>query len=387
MAISSALQVLGIKEETELGHAGSVVAEQVKDYIQKSQNGASEKNAKREEDALRTLYELFFEYALAWVGAERKRYAKEPNHPKAMDLRKKAGAALGDLQSGMIDYALCYMRLTRSTGAIQAEIEASDAPMEKGVEWTSETGILLGRFRKEKLMLEAANERFRKAIALIEPFEADCAALEEACKSFFGEEAGEDLLRPMRSALRMQDFTKAEKALAALPEAKTRFGTEKSKVKQAFDKLIPRIKHYIKTLSSEPELFLSSENKLFLKGSEMRVILGPQEKEIEQRKAYIHKYHQPFLHHKKATMMHLREKLLVIGSIESLMTLYIRMMRGFALPMKTEKDVREYEHVVIENIDFLMSGQFQEIVRIEERNSEAMTELAQTLASYKKQRA
>lgn len=384
MPVSSALQILGIKEETELGHAGSIVATQVKDYIQKSQDGASEKTAKMEEEALRTLYELFFEYALTWVGTERKKHAKEPNHPRAMDLRKKAGAALADLQAGMIKYALCYMRLGRSAGIIQKEIETTTAPMEKGVEWTAESSILLGRFRKEKTALEASNLRLNKGMALLEPFEADCAAFEEACKTFFGDEAAEELLRPLRASLRAQDFARAEKALAATPEAKTRFGVDKGKVRQAMDTLVPRMAAYIKTFSSQPETFMSGENKLFLRGSEIRLVVQAQEKEIEQRRAFIHKYHQPYLHHKKLALAHLREKLLVIGSIESLMTLYIRMMRGFALPMKDEKAVREYEHMVLENIDYLMGGQFQEIDRIEERNVEAMNEFRQSVESYKK---
>jgi hypothetical protein len=384
MAVSSTLQVLGIKEETELGHAGSIVASQVKDYIQKSQSSTSDKNSAKEEEALKTLYELFFEYTLSWVGTERKRFAKEPNHPRAMDLRKKAGAALSDLQKGMIKYALCYMRLSRSTGIIQNEIEITDAPMEKGVEWTAESGILLGRFRKEKIALEAANKRLNHGITLIEPYEADWTALEEAVKGFFSEEAAEELLRPLRSNLRTQEFPRAEKALAALLEAKPRFGVDKAKVKQAFDTLIPRLQAYIAILKKEPETFLGSEGKLFLRGSEMRLVVQPQEREIEQRRAFINKYHQPYLHYKKASLFHLREKLLVIGSIESLMTLYIRMMRGFALPIKDEKSVREYEHNVLENIDFLMGGQFQEIDRIEERNKEAMEEFRQSLESYKR---
>lgn len=299
MPVSSTLQVLGIKEETELGHAGSIVVEQVKDYIQKSQDGASEKNAQKEEDALRTLYELFFEYTLSWVGAERKKFAKEPNHPKAMDLRKKASTALADLQAGMIKYAICYMRLSRSGGIVQHEIETTTAPVENGVQWTAESGVLLGRFRKEKIMLEEANKRLNQAIKLLKPFEDDCAAFEEACKSFYGEEPAEDLLRPMRSSLRTQDFTRAEKALAAIPEAKTRFGVDKNKVKQAYGKLIPRMKAYIKIFKDQPETFLSSEAKLFLRGSEIRLVLQAQEKEVEQRRAYINKYHQPYLHHKK----------------------------------------------------------------------------------------
>lgn len=382
MPISSALQVLGIKEETELGHAGSIVVEQVKDYIQKAQDGANEKNALREEEALKTLYELFFQYALAWVTAERTKTAKDANHPRAMDLRKKASAALADLQAGIIKYAICYMRLTRATSVVQHEIETTSAPMEKGVEWTAESGILLGRFRKEKAMLEASNARLNKAISLLAPFEKDCDAFEEACKSAFGDEAADELLRPFRSGLRSDDFKKADKALLAIPEGKTRFGTDKSKTKAAFDKLIPRMKAYVKTLAAEPDTFKGSEGRLFLRGSEIRMIVQAQEKEIEQRRAFIHKYHQPYLHYKKAAMFHLREKLLVVGSIESLMTLYIRLMRGFALPLKDEKAVREYEHNVLENIDYLMAGQFQEIDRIEERKNDAMDELKQSLLSY-----
>ncbi|MCD8563028.1 MAG: hypothetical protein LRY54_03045 [Alphaproteobacteria bacterium] len=380
----SALQILGINRDTELGHAGSIIVQHIRDYIQKSQDNASEQNAQKEEAALRTLYEIFFEYALAWVGEERKKYAREPNHPRAMDLRKKAGTVLSSLQTGMIKYATCYLRLSRSVGVMQREIETTSAPMEPGVEWTSESGVLMGRFRKEKITLEADNIRLTKAIALLDPFEADLTAFEEACKNFYGNETAEELLRSLRAALRGQDFERAQKSLKTASDAKLRFGADKAKAQQTFDTLIPRMEVYIKTFSDQPELFVGSENKLFLRSSEIRLVIQSQEKEIEQRRLFLLKYHQPYLHYKKASIWHLREKLLVIGSIESLMTLYIRLMRGFAQPMKDEKDVREYEHKVLENIDYLLTGQFQEIDRIDQRNTETLKEFHQAVEAYKK---
>lgn len=384
MAPLNTLQILGINKDTELGEAGSVIVRHIRDYIQKSQDNPSEKNAQKEEAALKALYEIFFKYALAWAGAERKKYLAAPNHTRAADLRKKASEILNGLQSGMLNYALCYLRLSRSVGIMQREIDTSTAPKEAGVEWTSESGILMGRFRKEKTLLEADNLRLTQALVLIDPFEADNAAFEEACKNAYGNETAEELLRSLRAALRSQNFKGAHGALKTASEAKLRFGADKAKSQQAFDVLIPRMQAYVKTFEGQPALFTGSENKLFLRSSEIRLVIQSQEKEIEQRRQFIRKYHQPYLQYKKASIWHLREKLLVIASIESLMTLYIRLIRGLALPMKDEKAVREYEHNVLQNIDYLLTGQFQEIDKIDQRNTETLQEFHQAVEHYEK---
>lgn len=97
-------------------------------------------------------------------------------------------------------------------------------------------------------------------------------------------------------------------------------------------------------------------------------------KDIEQKETFIRKYYRPYLSNRIDKLKFLRTKLLVVGSLESLMTLYIRMMRGIAQPLEDIKSVRLYESEVIEHVTYLLGGQFQEMNNINERIEEILQE-------------
>ena len=71
--------------------------------------------------------------------------------------------------------------------------------------------------------------------------------------------------------------------------------------------------------------------------------LNAQNKEIILKKTeFIRKYRRAYMEHKISALEHLKEKLLIPGSLESLTTLYIRMIRGLAEPMTDMALLREY---------------------------------------------
>ncbi len=379
-------QMLGLEPGTEISNAASVFLEQVKEFMNSAQANPSEAHAKAEEGALTMLYQNFFGYALEWAGEERKKTAKQPNHPNAKDLKTKATEALNDLQDNIIKFALAYMRLNRSMGFVSDELNAYEKTGiegDKNIKWTSETGTLLQRYRKERKALSEANARLAKGIKILEVEEKYLDVLEQNLQKIFGDRS-EDYLRSYRSALRSADFDKAEKSLKTIANAKRKFSLDKKAEEAALQTVQKEGGAYIKAVKEAQDNLRAQDGKLFLKSKEIGVAVAAQDKEIKQKNMYITKYHQPYMEHKLNSLRHLKEKLLVVGSLESLTTLYIRLIRGMAQPLADIKAVREYEEEVIGHVHYLLSGQFRETDSIERWNVEAMQEFSDSMEDFKR---
>ncbi|HBR67893.1 MAG TPA: hypothetical protein DEA55_00780 [Rhodospirillaceae bacterium] len=376
--------MLGLEPGTEISNAASVFLEQVKEYMNSVQANPSEAHVKAEENALLMLYRSFFQYALEWAGQERKKFVKQPNHPDAAKLKKKAAEALNDLQDNIIKFALTYMRLNRSMGIIQNELDTYEktGQVDKNIEWTSDTGILLQRYRKERKALAESNERLLRGIEVLDSNEKHFDLLEQAAQKVFDEQ-GEEYLRSYRSALRSGDFGKAEKALQTMAAAKRKFSIDKKAEESALQTIQKSGKAFIDAVMNSQDHLRGPDGKLFLKKGEMKVILDAQMREIEQRNMYIQKYHQPYMEYRLNGLRHLKEKLLVVGSLEGLTTLYMRLMRGMAQPLADIKQVREYETEVIGNVYYLLGGRFQEVDNIEKWNVETLQEFAESMQDFK----
>ncbi|GJL85778.1 MAG: hypothetical protein DHS20C02_15530 [Micavibrio sp.] len=385
MTSKNLAQMLGLEPGTEISNAASVFLEQVKEYMSSAQASPSEAHAKAEEGALNMLYKNFFEYALEWAGEERKKTVEQPNHPNAKDLKKKATEALNDLQDNIIKFALAYMRLNRSMGFVQDELntyEKAAGGKGKNIKWTSETGTLLLRYRKERKALKESNARLVQGMKVLEKEEKRLALLEKSMKKIFGGKF-EDYLRPYRSALRSGSFDKAEKSLKAMANAKRKFSLDKKSEEAALKTIQKEGGAYINVLKNAQDNLRAQDGKLFFKAREISVTIAAQDKEIEQKNMYINKYYQPYMEHKLNSLRHLKEKLLVVGSLESLTTLYIRLMRGMAQPLADIKAVREYEEEVIGHVYYLLGGQFRETDSIERWNVESMQEFENSLQDFK----
>lgn len=376
--------MLGLEPGTEISNAASIFLEQVKEYMNSAQASPSAAHIKAEEGALLMLYKNFFGYALEWAAQERQKTAKQPNHPDALNLKKKATEALNDLQDNIIKFALAYMRLNRAMSFVQDELNTyeNSGEKDKKIKWTSDTGILLLRYRKERKVLIESNKRLSQGIKILEEKEKHLEALEQNLQRIFGDKI-EDHLRPYRSALRSGDFDKAEKSLKAMANAKRKFSLDKKAEELALETVQKEGSIYIEVVKAAQEELRAPDGKLFLKSKEMSVTIAAQDREIEQKSMYISKYHQPYMEHKLNSLRHLKEKLLVVGSLESLTTLYIRLMRGMAQPLADIKEVRRYEEEVIGHVYYLLGGQFQEIDNIERWNIETIQEFASSMDDFK----
>lgn len=182
--------------------------------------------------------------------------------------------------------------------------------------------------------------------------------------------------------MRTGNFDKARKAIEKLLTEKNKFAFDKKKVEAAKDKIQAETKAYTDFLEEHREILSTGDKKLFLKPTEVDIILDANLIELAQSEAFIKKYFRPFLKFQIESLKHLRTKLLVVGSLESLMTLYIRMMRGIAEPLTDIKAVRLYESEVIEHVMYLLGGQFQEVKNINARIQEILRDVSISVQNY-----
>ncbi|MCB1532080.1 MAG: hypothetical protein KDJ35_04330 [Alphaproteobacteria bacterium] len=385
--VRALLGELDLTPENDISNAAAAFTDVVKGYVRTIQDNPDMKNAARENDILSSLYQAFFKYSLEWAAQERKKTVRVQNHAEAAKLKQAAAEALEDLQKNILRFALVYAHIDRCSGFVHQEmlknenVATGESGSKKGTKWTSDVGTVLRRYQKERNELRESHARLGGALKTLEVADENFSALESALERVHGKDAPR-LLTSLRSNLRVGEFDKARKSAAAMVQAPKKFTLDKKAGAENIKTIQTKSAALIDLFEKSREDLSGSEGKLFLSTAELRVLLATQEREIEQKVKYIEKYYQPYMEHKLKSLGHLREKLLVFGSLEGLTTLYMRMMRGLAQPMAEIKDVRAYEAEVINNVNFILSGQFQEIGNIEKWTNEAMDEFYEALADF-----
>jgi hypothetical protein len=375
------LESIGVQNNADISVAGNRFIDCVKEYILHVRKNPHEDKARiaKEENEIRALYKSFFPYSVRWATAARQKYIKKPNHPDAERLKEKGSGATDDMQKNIIDFAICYMTIARCIGVVNLEFEKTPNLGEKDVNWSAETGPMIAKNRKKRALLLERNEVLKEAAALLEPVISKRTAMESAAADLFGRDQSEKLLTTFRSGLRTGDFNKARSGLKKLEKEKTKFGADK---KKGYATINAEGEAYIAYIEKNKDTLEGIDQKLYLKPTEIYLAIENNQKEIEQAEAFLKKYYRPFLKHQIKTLQHLRTKLLVAGSLESLMTLYIRMLRGIAEPLEDIKAVRQYESEVIEHVLYLLGGQFQEMKNINRRIEEVMLDVASSVSDH-----
>ena len=356
--------------------------DKVKAYIREIRNAQTDEYKQTEDQQLRKAYAEFFPYTLKWAKYTRSLYPNPNNHEEAGRLKTKGSNAVDHMQKNIVEFATTYMTIGCMQGVIEKEIEKTEAAKHKDVHWTANTGKMIAKNRKnrekliewDKVLVEGQN-RLNKIAYKRE-------AIEEAVAYLIGKRRRDSFMKSFYSGLRIADFERAKKALERIKDEKTRFALDKKKIQDAYYRIEQTGAEYIAFFKDNQDILSGQDKKLYLQPVEIKIILETNVKERKANEAFIQKYHRPFLTYQLKTLNHLRTKLLIIGSLESLMTLYIRMMRGVAEPLEDIKSVRLYESEVIEHVTYLLSSQFQEIVNINERIDEIKRNFNFTLEEY-----
>ncbi|MCB1562558.1 MAG: hypothetical protein KDJ75_03200 [Alphaproteobacteria bacterium] len=376
------LQTLGLSGDSDFGDAAARFSYAVKEMAAGFLDEREASRADQQERAVEMLYAEFFRYAATWVENRQMAQTRNKNSeelPAARPIKAKAADIRNALEEHMLAFLRCYIFLNRSILRLRTALEECEAPEgEKGIRWSPDTGVLLGRFRRERQELEASNDDLTQGHAVLKGVEPYLNALEEQGKKLFGEKNAESALRSFRAGIRTGDFKRADTALKTLEQLKPRLGADKT--------VLPSLREgalrYLETVARNKDLLTGPENKLYMKSAEINVLLEAQKREILKKTEFIRKYRRAYMEHKISALEHLKEKLLIPGSLESLTTLYIRMIRGLAEPMTDMALLREYEEEVVERIDYLLSGPLGNTGEIRQRGLELLDEFEKGIKEF-----
>lgn len=385
MAVDPFLEFLGFEEENpDYDHVERAFVERVKSRIQDIQTSYDEEEVKKTDQWLTAIHQQFFNYTLHWIADRIQTTKNQQNHPDAPGLKKQAQSVMEDLQTGIINFASCYMHINRFMIIIRDEIKKESIschfPDSKDLKWSPDAGEMIKRHKKRKTEIEKQEECFDPAKKALSKIDID--GMRQNCLELFGKEKGEVLQRRFVSSLRTANFSKAKKTLGEIKAHKKRFGLDKKTAEELLNALIKAGTVAIDTVSSHIEYLGSDDNKLFLKPEEIDNVKEANKAEIQKINLYLAKYHLPYMQYKLNALQHLQDRLLVLGSLEKLMTLYKQLSWGIANPLPDLKTVRHFESDILDKSSYLLSGHLKDVGKIKEWAGEEVDEFRKSRKEF-----
>jgi hypothetical protein len=359
----------------------------IKSRIQVMMESYDDATVHQEELYLRRIYPLFFDYSLQWVKEQMEKNRSEKSHADALNLKKEARTVLASLQNDITAFSICYMHIMRFMTLVRDAIKSDEergiiVSGGKEIKWTSDTGVMLGRNKKRKSELDALSTRYAQANALFSSFGDRLGDFENAVNDLYSRDDAEKILRGVRSALRIGDFTRAGVALKQVQTTAPKFTLDRKASEAAQGVLMLQGRTLIDFMAKNAPVFTGEDGKLLLSASELKILMDAQEIEVRRIRAFVVKYNLPYMEYKLEGLARLRDRLQVIGSLEGLMTLYRKLITGLAQPMKTLEDVRAYEADVLGLIKHLQASQFADIPKIYQTAVETVSEFRAARDEY-----
>lgn len=385
---ASILTLLGLSPDgADFDDVGRNFIEHVKLHVQKGADSYDDDAIRQEEEYLRTQFPRFFDFTVYWIRDEIGRGKELRNHVDAVSLKNEAKGVLRALQDNIITFTIVSMRLNRFMVLVRDEIKKSDAKSinysgKNKIKWTSDTGLLLGRNKKRKMEIDALLGKYEIATPVVRSVEKELKYFHEGLVAVFGRDDAEKVYGSVRSGLRVANFNRARGVLHEMVKVPPRFTVDRGAAEEKSAFLAKSAEKFIRSLEENAENLTSEDQKLFLGVSELRLIQDSLKMEARKLRAYIVKYNLPYMEYKLDQLSLLRDKLLVVGSLDSLMTLYLRLVSGMARPMTKLEDVRLYEADVLGPIKFLQGGQFAEIPKILEAAEKTVEEFRRVRQEY-----
>ena len=173
--------------------------------------------------------------------------------------------------------------------------------------------------------------------------------------------------RSFRSSLRMKDFKKARKVLKTILEEKKKFTLDRKSIDAAQAVVKTQGTELVDFYEENGDFLEAEEGKMLLTLAEVDFTYNSCVREMQKVKTIFGKYYLPHMQSKLDAMFRLREKLLVIGTLDSLMVLYLKLIKGIALPITTIAEARDFENGVLDHVKFLINGHFKDVGSIKEQ--------------------
>lgn len=375
--------------ESELDRLSAALSDEIRTRIQSIADCYDEDTVRAEEQSLRLRFHDFFEASLHWAAAEAKKSggAKSAALPRAAEIQKTARAALRDVQTNLIDFAICYMHINRFMTLVRDEIrrEEGRSPLIAAtgtVKWTSDTGVMMGRHRKRKSEIAAFMADSEAANALFDTIAPAMESFRTALMAATDRAGAQRLDTALRSALRSGNITRAQGVLAEAAKIQARFSIDRKGAENALDEAIAAMRRALPLIESNIGALSDPDGRLFLTRQEMMLVRATMEDEVRRINAAVVKYNLPYMTYKLDTLAWLKDKLLVMGTLDGLIGLYRHLLHGIARPITSTDFLRDYEGNVVQRIVYLNAGQFAEIEKIAAEARKTVEEFRTARATY-----
>ncbi len=377
MSVENFLRTLECPVNADIEPVEIKFMEHVKDRIQAVAAAYDENEVAQESDYLRGFHKDFFDFSLDWTKRELQNNAQQANHPDAVAMKKDARDMLAGLQANIVEFALAYMHINRFIILLREEIRKEEIKMGADItnmKWSSDVGNAISKYRKRKRDILAEMENLGQARKILEAIEPEFDKFKSALITLFGAEKAAQLTRSLVSAFRTSDDMKIRKTLRTIKDAKKRFGMDQKTHQGHIDQIEKSVLALQAVFTEQRDVLAGADERLYLKPIETDLAYNGKIVELRQIKGFLAKYHLPYMQSKLDSLARLKEKMLVIGSLESLMTMYRQLLAGLARPLSTLEEIRAYEDAVVNKAKYLLGSHFQEIPNIRRDAGKAVQE-------------
>lgn len=380
------IQELGLPAGYNIDTVEQRFVDHVKKKIHAMSETFDEAEVKQEEAWMRRFHAMFFQCAVHWASAEAQKKKEIQDHPDAAKLKISGREAVEALQLLIIEFSSCYMHLNRFITLLREEIQKEEARLGgvqgNAIRWTADAGILMDRNKKQKLKSLADMQRMRDAKPVLKTIDGLMKHLADDLSSFCGKGKSGEMMRGMTAALRTSDRKKAERVLKTAAGTKKKFGVDQKKAADLQKKIDKTGKELIALALDNVALIVGHDRKLCLSPQEADVAYNSSVQDLRKVRDFMTKYYIPYLRYKLDSIHMLRDKLLVVGSLESLMTLYKRLITGIVMPIPDVREVRVFEGEVLNHTTWLLQGQFLEIPKIMDWAREIVAEFREGVREF-----
>lgn len=375
-----------VTPQTDLVAIERTYMDLVQGKIQSVSEHFDEEEVRKEREWIRALSKQFFDLSVQWAKIGLAQHGKTKQMPEANELKKKAREILGDLQKNITDYAECYLSINRFITLLHDEVEQEEIRLvrrARDVKWTHDIGIVVARSKKQRKQLVSTIEALEKVKPLLDDIKDDYSALFQAIEDIHSKENAPAFQRSLKSSYRMKDFTRSKKTVKRILEEKKKFTFDKKSLQEK-EKVIKELSVKITAFFEEhAELLEDGDGKLLLTPEEVDYTHNSCVRELQKVKEVLGKYYLPHIQSKIDRLHRQKDKLVVGGTLDSLMVLYLKLIKGIALPLKSTADVRDFEGNVLDHVKYLIEGHFKDVPSILEDAEKSVREFRENQRDFK----
>lgn len=308
-------------------------------------------------EGLAALGALYFDYSVSWHNfLSKSGSVAVQSHQDAAKLQVQAGAITKSVQNVIIQYASCAALLHAVIAALDDAINNMAADdRSTDIEWSYDLPEQVALMTKKRNILSDYMVRIRTAKPIVEKMEIAFVSLEKLLTAMTDATQCKKIIDEYTGLLRKHRYSEAEKFLkrTAHKHCGRFFCFGKKERRKKWD-TVQQIAGVITLCVEKRAIQLHGRGgRLFLRAWEIKLAYDSMSKELEEARAFLHKYEIPEMRYRRAALDRQAESLARITTLDDLVGYYEDLLKGRFFPLRTLKDVRAFEDGALKKADFI----------------------------------